>query len=275
MALVHVSSPQASRPCSSPVALPRAAQASSSDWADDEEGDEAAGYYDEPASTTQRFNFSYMSAEAVAEAQLQSDAAWEEGMGEYAELKALLLKRTWRFGTLFAVYLVLGVSGTSAAAELVGAAASYGYVLWLIRDVDAITPDTAVPMKAAEAVEPAAARGVAKLFAAYQQALNPRLLVPVGLLGLAAAWNSVAPGPEWQLGVVDQGCMLGGFLSYKAALLLKLYDDLKPRPRTEEEMMQALRPQLTEVEDVELKLKRPSEMRAEAEAQVQQQNADE
>ena len=50
--------------------------------------------------------------------------------------------------------------------------------------------------------------------------------------------------------------MFGGFLCYKVALVLKIYDDLKPRAMTEEEMLQAARPQLVEVEDVELDLRK-------------------
>ena len=64
-------------------------------------------------------------------------------------------------------------------------------------------------------MEPKLARGAAKLFAAYRHALQPRLLVLPGLLASAAAFNATLAGPEGQLGLVEQGCLLGGFLSWK------------------------------------------------------------
>ncbi len=56
--------------------------------------------------------------------------------------------------------------------------------------------------------------------AAYQQALRPRLLVPVAMAALLGAINLVAEEP---LPLVYQGCALGGFLSYKIALLLETF----------------------------------------------------
>jgi hypothetical protein len=219
-------------------------------------------YDDDYENTPPRLDFIYMDPAAVAAAEAASAAAREVSLTEYEDLKALLLKRTWRFGTAFSLYLLLTVSTEAAFAELVGAAASYGYLLWLYRDVDAYSPDTPIPARAAEMVEPEMIRNVAKIGAAYRQSLNPRLLVPMGLLGAFAAWN--AAFPDFQLGLVECGCALGGFWSYKVALILKTYDDLKPRPLTEEEMAAMSRPQLVEVDDVELKLKRPSEIAAEA-----------
>lgn len=206
---------------------------------------------------TSQMNFIYMNPEAVAQMEQELEEAREKSMQEYEDLKALLLRRTWRFGTAFSVYLLLTVSTEAAFAELVGAAASYGYFKWLIRDVDAYGPDTPVPMRAAEMVEPQFARTLAKIGAAYKMSFNPRLLVLIGLLGACAAWN--ANFPDMQLNMVEVGCLLGGFLSYKVALILKIYDDLKPRAMTEEEMMQLSRPQLAELEDVPLNLIRPSE----------------
>jgi len=66
-------------------------------------------------------------------------------------------------------------------------------------------------------VEPQLARWVAKLFAAYRTALTPRLLVLPGMLALLAAYNATA-APEDQLGLVEQGCLVGGFLSWKVRL---------------------------------------------------------
>jgi hypothetical protein len=207
-------------------------------------------------------DFIYMSPEAVAQMERDLAEARDKSMQEYEDLKELLLKRTWRFGTAFSIYLLLTVSGDAAASELVGAAASYGYFLWLIRDVDAYDADTPVPMRAAEMVEPQFARTLAKIGAAYRMSFNPRLLVLIGLLSGCAAWN--ANFPDMQLNMVDVGCVLGGYLSYKVALILKIYDDLKPRALTEEEMMQLSRPKLAELEDVPLNILRPSEAAAKA-----------
>jgi hypothetical protein len=217
---------------------------------------------EEERDRTSKMDFIYMSPEAVARMERELEEARDKSMQEYEDLKALLLKRTWRFGTAFAIYLLLTVSAEAAAAELVGSAASYGYFLWLIRDVDAYDADTPVPMRAAEMVEPQFARTLAKIGAAYRMSFNPRLLVLIGLLGGCAAWN--ANFPDMQLSAVTVGCALGGYLSYKVALILKIYDDLKPRALTEEEMMQLSRPQLAELEDVPLNLVRPSEAAAKA-----------
>ena len=218
--------------------------------------------------TTKEMTFTYMSQEASDELDAARADARERSLQEYDDLKNLLLKRTWRFGTFFAGYLLLTVSAESAVAELVGSAAGYGYFLWLIRDVDAYGPDSAVPLRAAEQIEPEFARSVAKLAAAYQQSLNPRLLVIIGLVAGCAAWN--ATFPEFNIGIVEQGCFIGGFWSYKIALILKIYDDLKPRAMSEEEMLSLSRPQLADVEDVPLNLRRPSEKIDDAEGEEKQ-----
>lgn len=185
-----------------------------------------------------------------------ADATDSSSMREYGELKTLLLRRTWRFGTLFSLYLLLSISGKAAIAELLGMCGSYAYLLLLMHDVDAYGPDSKVPMQSANNVEPALARFIAKVGAAYAQALTPRLLVPTSLVGIIWIWNAILP--EFQLNLVEQGCMIGGFLSYKVALILKVYDDLKPRPLNEEEIMQMSRPQLVDIEDVPLYIPKSS-----------------
>jgi len=69
-------------------------------------------------------------------------------------------------------------------------------------------------------------RRLTKLVAAYRAALRPRLLVPVGLAALVGLYNLLADEP---LPLVYEGCALGGFLSYKLALIFKLVDDLTPK----------------------------------------------
>ncbi len=55
-----------------------------------------------------------------------------------------------------------------ALAELLGCAAGYGYLSLIMREVDAVTPDTRVPLAAAERVAQQPARALALAFAAYR-----------------------------------------------------------------------------------------------------------
>ncbi len=59
-----------------------------------------------------------------------------------------------------------------ALAELLGCAAGYGYLALIMREVDAVTPDTRVPLAAAERVAQQPARALAVAFAAYRCALR-------------------------------------------------------------------------------------------------------
>ncbi|GAB4823706.1 hypothetical protein N2152v2_010752 [Parachlorella kessleri] len=192
----------------------------------------------------------YLSAESAERIERELEEAREQGLTEYQELKGLLLRRTWRFGTLFALYLLLAASAEAAFCELVGAGASYGYLLLLFKDVDALQPGDTVYLREAETVKPEMMRSVAKWLASYRHALKPRLLVLVGLVAGMAAYN--AAFPEQPLSLVEEGCLVAGFLSYKVALLQKVYDDLKPRAMTADQLLQQPRPMLPEVEDVEV-----------------------
>lgn len=58
-----------------------------------------------------RFDFAYMSPADAAAAEAEAAAAWQAGMDEFAALQEWLLFRTWRFGVLFAGYLLLAASG--------------------------------------------------------------------------------------------------------------------------------------------------------------------
>jgi hypothetical protein len=71
-------------------------------------------------------------------------------------------------------------------------------------------------------------RRAAKLAAAYRAALKPRLLVPVGMAAAVAVWNRLSGSP---LPLLYEGCMMGGFLAYKGALLTKLLQELLPKVR--------------------------------------------
>lgn len=75
-------------------------------------------------------------------------------------------------------------------------------------------------------IENSLLRRAAKVKAAYQKALQPRLLVLVGLGVLVGVYDRVTGET---LPVLYSGCLLLGFLSYKLALITKLVSDLAPK----------------------------------------------
>lgn len=87
---------------------------------------------------------------------------------------------------------------------------------------------TPTPLHLPTQIENPLLRRAAKLKAAYQKALSPRLLVPVGLGLLIGVYNRVTGDT---MPVLLSGCLLLGFLSHKVALVIKLVDDLSPKVR--------------------------------------------
>ena len=175
-------------------------------------------------------------------------AARQKGMDEYQELKDMLLRRTWKFGALFSVYLFLVLPSTNASVmELLGCGAGYAYLWLLMRHVDGYNEDSETPMFEAERIDASLLRNVAKVTVGYRYSLNPRLLIPVGLVLGCFFYNSLHDSGS-QLGLVEEGCMIGGFLGYKVALITKVYDDLKPKVLTAEELMREKRPDLVEID---------------------------
>jgi len=224
---------------------------------------------DNESKTTKRFTFNYLNPETQAAVEAELEAARQETVQEYEQLKATLLKRTWRFGTLFSAYLLFQVSGEAAFAALVGAAASYAYVTLLFKEIDAYNEDSVVPSVEADTLPAGFPRNVAKVAAAYKQALfsSPRLLIPVALIASMAAINAISSsssniiggggtidnivGAQPALDLVVQACGVGGFiLSFKIALIQQVYDELKPKPLSAEELMKAARPAMPDLPDV-------------------------
>eukprot|EP00879_Flechtneria_rotunda_P022186 GHRR01023409.1.p1 GENE.GHRR01023409.1~~GHRR01023409.1.p1 ORF type:complete len:275 (+),score=79.98 GHRR01023409.1:404-1228(+) len=163
-------------------------------------------------------------------------------MQEYAALKQQLLNNTRKSGGAIGLYLLLTVNGAAALAAMLGAAGSYAYFSCLCRDVDSVKPTDTVPIWEANKIQNVLLRRAAKVKAAYQAALQPRLLVPVGLACLIGIYNAVSEEP---LPLVYTGCFLLGFLSHKAALIVKLVDDLTPKSF----MPEAQRPVVERFED--------------------------
>lgn len=177
--------------------------------------------------------------------------AREQGLEEYRALKEMLLRRTWKFGALFSVYLFVVVPGSNASLmELFGAAAGYAYLLLLMKHVDSYNEDSDTPMFEAERIDASFLRNVAKIAVGYRYSLNPRLLIPIGLAGACFTYNNVY-GSEAPLGLIEEGCLLGGFLGYKVSLITKIYDDLKPKVLSAEELMKEKRPDLIGVDEVD------------------------
>ena len=65
-------------------------------------------------------------------------------------------------------------------------------------------------------------------------------------------------GPRWfnqnsdtPLGLTEEGCLFLGFASYKLALVIEVWESLKPRAKTREELDMMERPMLPELEDVD------------------------
>lgn len=174
---------------------------------------------------------------------------------EYGALKVQLQQRTQRFSSFLALYLLLVASGEIAACSIVGSVVGYGYLLLLIRDVDAVQGTDPMPMEGADRMPEGLLRNAARVAVAYSQSLRPRLLSLVGLAAAVYAYNVNADllGAR-PLTLIEQGAVLGGFLSFKVALILQVYDELKPKFEAEK-LLQASRPVLAEVEDVSVDLK--------------------
>lgn len=56
---------------------------------------------------------------------------------------------------------------------------------------------------------------------------------------------------EPKLGIAEEACLLLGFLSYKLALLIEIWESSKPRAKTREELDREARPMLPQLEDVD------------------------
>eukprot|EP00192_Tetraselmis_astigmatica_P021331 CAMPEP_0117652974 /NCGR_PEP_ID=MMETSP0804-20121206/2935_1 /TAXON_ID=1074897 /ORGANISM="Tetraselmis astigmatica, Strain CCMP880" /LENGTH=267 /DNA_ID=CAMNT_0005459101 /DNA_START=94 /DNA_END=896 /DNA_ORIENTATION=- len=181
----------------------------------------------------------------------QAVARQDEGIASeegYLALKDALFKRTQRGGTFLTLYVFVIVSSPAALCTMIGAATSYLYLFLLTLDVDSRSIEDCNLVMEAEEIESPVGRSLSKALGAYSQALKPRLLLPVALA--AGAWwfnqNSETP-----LGLVEEGCLFLGFSSYKLALVVEVWESLKPRPKTREELDRQERPMLPELEDIE------------------------
>jgi hypothetical protein len=154
---------------------------------------------------------------------------------EYAELKASLFKNTSLYAVGLVAYSTLGYGVANGISAAVGGGASLVYLKLLCDYVDGLNADdTADPdgsMYTRNLVyEPVTdvfgmlGGAFGKVGAVYSQALlQKRLLVPVAVAASCSAFNAA----EFPFDV-NYGPVLLGFLTYKAAVLTKLYEDIKP-----------------------------------------------
>jgi len=162
--------------------------------------------------------------------------------GDFADVRGKLLKRTSTASAVLVGYLFLVVGPAAAVSAGVGVAGAFAYLRGLFGEVggELAPPAVALPMdrlrakrppnfqmSTSEAVDDPLLRKLAEVRGVYAQALKPRLLAPVGVAAAVAAVNAVS----WALaGLVEPeplnfGFAFAGFLAYKPALLLALWDD--------------------------------------------------
>ncbi|CAG9464486.1 unnamed protein product [Pedinophyceae sp. YPF-701] len=158
-------------------------------------------------------------------------------MEDYKAEKDVLFRRTAKFGGGLALYIALVVSPESALCTLCGLAGSLAYLQLLYLDIDGVKGDDPTPIFDVEENVPAGPlRIVSKVAVGLTYSLNRRLLVPAALAAGCWAFNEAAAPDAYHLSLVDEGCVLGGFLAYKASLVVELYNAYKPRVKTMEEI---------------------------------------
>jgi hypothetical protein len=152
------------------------------------------------------------------------------------------MKRTTMASAVLVGYLFLVVGPGAAASAGVGVAGAFAYLRGLLGEVggELAPPAVALPMErlrakrarsfqmsTSEAVNDPLRRKLAEARGVYAQALKPRLLAPVGVAAAVAAVNAAS----WALaGLVEPeplnfGFAVAGFLAFKPALLLAVWDD--------------------------------------------------
>lgn len=175
---------------------------------------------------SERFAASDNSLDSDAAVEVPTPAQAQQYAEQYTKLKQEMLGRTQRFGGLLGAYLFLTVSGEAALCSLLGSAASYAYLTLMQQQVDSVSPTDEVPIWEAEDNVEGFARPFAIGLAGYRAGFRPRLLIPIGLAAGIWACNHFG----WHtLSRMEEGCLLLGFLSFKAALFLAVWDSLKPK----------------------------------------------
>ncbi|KAL6745340.1 hypothetical protein V8C86DRAFT_2981247 [Haematococcus lacustris] len=157
----------------------------------------------------------------------------ETYMQEYAAMKSEMLSVSQNAGGIIATYLLVTVDGVAALCALAGSACGNLYLRLLCADVDSYVPGSKIAMDEAYKIEDPLTRSIAKVFAGYSHGLNRRLLVPIGLAVGVAVFNKLT---DQSLDLLHQGCVLLGFLAYKAPLFLRVVKDNSPKSYQQEQM---------------------------------------
>ncbi|KAK9848561.1 hypothetical protein WJX84_009277 [Apatococcus fuscideae] len=139
-----------------------------------------------------------------------------------------------------AAYIALTGTAQASLCCLGGLGAGLVYFELLKGQVESLKPGQRSPVLAAQEISVPPLKALALTLAAYSYAIRPRLVIPAALAAGVAAWNSNGLGPK--LGWGDDLALIIGFLSFKAPLLLQLWDDNKPRVKSVEELRAARRP---------------------------------
>lgn len=152
-------------------------------------------------------------------------AARSVGADSYDCLQTSVLNRTRNAGFFLVVYLWLQASTQAAVCGAAGACGSWLYLQQIVMEINNVSADSEVPMKNAKMIRMQPFRALAMVAAGYRQAMRPRLLIPITLFASFTVYRQLY---EQRLGLIEAGALLAGFLSFKAALLLVLWDDNKP-----------------------------------------------
>jgi len=168
-------------------------------------------------------------ATGIPERNLRKDMSAKE----YADLKATLFKTTAAYGAGLTAYSTLGYGLANGFSAALGSGAGLVYLYLLGKYVDELEPNDGefddlytrnLVYEPVNDVFGMLGGAFGKVGQVYSQALlQKRLLVPVVVAAGTSAFNALDFPFDFNYGPV-----LLGFLTYKAAVLTKLYEDLKP-----------------------------------------------
>ena len=178
----------------------------------------AAATEDAPASTSS----------GIPDGNLRKDVT----ASEYAELKQTLLKTTALYGTGLTAYCTLGYGLANGLSAALGTAGGVAYLLMLQRYVDDLEAKEGwedelytrnLVYEPVTDVFGMIGGAFGKVGQVYSQALlQKRLLVPCAVAAFASGFNALDLPFDFNYGPV-----LLGFVTYKAAVLSIMYDDVK------------------------------------------------
>ena len=178
----------------------------------------AAATEDAPAQTSS----------GIPDGNLRKDAS----ASEYAELKQTLLKTTALYGAGLTAYCTLGYGLANGLSAALGTTGGVAYLLMLQRYVDDLEPKEGwedelytrnLVYEPVTDVFGMIGGAFGKVGQVYSQALlQKRLLVPCAVAVFASAFNALDFPFDFNYGPV-----LLGFVTYKAAVLSIMYEDVK------------------------------------------------